>query len=311
MKRKILVFGVTGEIGGRIAILARDAGHDVTGVSRGLRKTAYDLDGINLISGDKFNEEFIANLASAENYDAIIDSVPMANAMRLYKKYFTNVSNIMVCSSTGVYVPLTYLPADEKHPWRVDTSVNFHHRSLEDAELISWYKNENFPITIFRPTNIIGEGPAPLELWGGRNIEFYRTLKGNRKLYIPDCEDILVQSGYNWDLASAFVLALDKTDEIRGEIFNISSTKAVPLGEFLWKAKKVLASTSETVIVSTDELLAMKELNVHWRFGLEFLMLHMCFDISKARDVLGYNPKVSTLDGLEAALRYQMSIGEL
>jgi nucleoside-diphosphate-sugar epimerase len=33
MQRKVLIFGATGEIGGRIARLCADAGHQVTGVT--------------------------------------------------------------------------------------------------------------------------------------------------------------------------------------------------------------------------------------------------------------------------------------
>ena len=311
MKRKVIVFGATGEIGGRIACLARDAGHDVTGVCRGSRKTDLDLTGIKFIHGDKFDESFITETAK-NNYDAVIDSVPMAKSMALYHKHFRSAENVFVCSSTGVYVPLTYFPADEKHEWRKDTSLNFIHRSREDMDLLERYENSAFPITIFRPTNIIGEGCVPLELWGGRNIEFYRILKRGEPIVIPrDCEEILVQSGYNWDLASAFALALDKGDKVRGEIFNISSAKAVTLKEFLAKAMDVLGSKSEIVRVSNEELLGMKQYNVHWHYGLDFLLLHMCFDISKARNILGYNPKVSTLEGLEKALTDLVNKGEL
>ena len=93
MGRKVIVFGVTGEIGGRIACLARDAGYDVTGVSRGNRQPELDLSGIRLLCGDKFNESFIAETAKT-HYDALIDSVPMARSMALYKKYFRSVEKV-------------------------------------------------------------------------------------------------------------------------------------------------------------------------------------------------------------------------
>ena len=49
MKRKIMVFGATGEIGGRIARLCADAGHTVIGVSRGVnRRAMVDLSGVEI-----------------------------------------------------------------------------------------------------------------------------------------------------------------------------------------------------------------------------------------------------------------------
>ena len=63
-----------------------------------------------------------------------------------------------MCGSTGVYVPLLYLPADEDHPWREKTPVNFYHQSQRDDVALALWEKESFPVTIFRPTNIIGAG---------------------------------------------------------------------------------------------------------------------------------------------------------
>ena len=43
----------------------------------------------------------------------------------------------------------------------------------------------------------------------------------------------MIQSGYNWDLASAFVKAIDYPEAVRGEIFIISCKRAITLGQYL------------------------------------------------------------------------------
>ena len=49
MGRKVLVFGATGEIGGRIAQLAVAAGHDVYGAARGkYENDLVDLTGVKM-----------------------------------------------------------------------------------------------------------------------------------------------------------------------------------------------------------------------------------------------------------------------
>ncbi len=310
-KRNVVVFGATGEIGGRIANLAAAAGHHVCGVTRG-RQTAetVSLEGVELLKGDKNDEDFLRSLAASRHFDVIIDTVPWKETADRYMRCFPDVENVFVCSSTGTFVPLRYFPADETHPWREKTAFNFYEQSCWDARFLELFETKQFPITIFRPTNIIGEGRIPLELWGGRNIEFFRKLKANEPVTIAPCEEIMVQSGYNWDLASAFVLALDHPDEVRGEIFTISCKRAVTLGEYLKTAMEYLNSSSEILHAEPEKLTEIYP-GVRMHYGLEFLLCHMCLDISKAQRVLGYAPKMTTQEGLVRALSWCEKTGLL
>lgn len=302
--RKVIVFGASGEIGGRIANLAVKAGHKVYGVTRGLNKRAVvPLDGVNMLKGDKNDPAFMEEIGKSLDYDAVIDSIPNLNTIKFTRQFFKKAENIFFCSSTGTFVPLQYLPADENHPWRNKTPVNFYPQCIRDAIALDLFTSEGYPITIFRPTNIIGAGRVPLELWGGRDINFFRLLRDNKPVVIPDCEHILIQSGYNWDLASAFVLGLDKPDAVRGQIFIISTKRAITLGQYLRTAMEFLGSKSEIAHVPPRELLKIYP-EIEWTHGLDFLMEHMCLDISKVSNTLGYSPTKTTQEGLLEALTW-------
>lgn len=302
-KRKVLVLGCTGEIGGRVARLCADAGHEVLGISRGKGKRFTDLEGVTRLIGDKYNETYLHKLDAEFHPQVIVDTVPWMGAADRYARCFPNGENFFFCGSTGKYVPLQFLPADETHPWREDKKVNFYNQSLMDAEMFDLHDKTGFPFTIFSPTNIIGEGCVPLELWGGRNIEFYRLLKANEPVPIPPCQNVLVQSGYNWDLASAFAKAVDHPEAVRGQQYVISSKKAIPLGLFLQTAMDYLHSKSKIQVVSCDELVKLRP-DIHIVHGLDFLMEHMCFDIGKAQRDFGYAPKLTTQEGLLKALAW-------
>lgn len=312
MKQKLLIFGVTGEIGGRVARLACDAGFEVHGVSRGVKKRRQEVDpsGITLHAGDKYDEAFLSSLADSVAPTAIVDTIPNEKISTLFQKHFPMAENVLFCSSTGTFVPLQSFPADENHPWREQTAYNFFFKSQVDIRALELYKEKGFPVTILRPSNIIGEGTVPLELWGGRCIRFFQDLKAGRPVTITDCESILIQSGYHWDLAGAFLQALEHPDAIRGEIFIISAKRAITLGKYLETAMDFLHSKSEIRHVSPEELCRTNP-DVTREYGLDFLLQHMCLDISKAERVFGYAPGKTTEEGLVSALSWCEQTGLL
>jgi nucleoside-diphosphate-sugar epimerase len=309
--RKVLVFGATGEIGGRIARDCVRAGHKVIGISRGKNSNEHvELEGVQMICGDKSDESFIRDTVAKLDYDAVINSVPNINDVELCSKYLKKAENVLFCSSTGTFVPLRYFPADENHPWREKTPVNFYQQCVRDARAIELWETEDFPVSILRPTNIIGPGRVPLELWGARDIAFFKKLKSGESISIAPCEHILLQSGYNDDLAGAFVKVLDYPDEVRGEIFIISCRKAITLGAYLSTAMQFLNSKSEIRRVSPEELMKIYP-EITWTNRLDFLLEHMCFDIGKAERIFGYVPRKTAEEGLADALEWCEKTGLL
>jgi len=307
-RKKVLLFGATGELGSRVAHCCVDSGHHVTGVTRGKNTgtgcIGVDLSAVEFLTGDKGDENCLKKLADEKKFDVVIDIVPTTEHLELAFKYFAGkIEHYFLCSSTGTYVPLLYYPADEEHPWRQKTPVNFFPQCLRDARALQLWEQNNFPVTIFRPTNIIGPGRIPLELWGGRNILYWKLMKENKHLEIPLNGKILLQSGYNDDLAAAFAAAVSKGPEISGEIYIISSSKAVTLDTYFEVAKDFLKSKSPLEYIPIDEIIERRGKEVS-RVGIEFLVEHMCFDITKARHHLAYEPKVTPQQGLINALKW-------
>ena len=304
-EKRILVFGATGEIGSRIVRGCVDFGHKVTGITRGTNsRHRVDLDGAELLAGDKGKEDCYTRVLAGREFDVVIDTVPATEHVELAFRHFNNrIEHYFMCSSTGTFVPLQYIPADEKHPWQEDTGVNFFHQSQRDAYALELFKQHGFPVTVFRPTMIIGPGRIPLELWGGRNPLYFKMMRENQPLEIVGSGEILLQGGYNDDLASGFVLGASAGPEISGEIFSISCKRSVTLKHYFDVAKDFLNSTSSVEYVTAEEILARRPDDASAKNAI-FLCEHMCFDLEKAERILGYSPKYSIEQGLENALRW-------
>ncbi len=303
--KRVLVLGTTGECGGRIAKGCADAGHNVTGVSRNTNEAPHvDLDGVERLQGDKGDPETFTSLLAGREFDVVVDAVPQTDHVKLVFEHLNGrIEHYFIISSTGTYAPLLCCPADESNPWREETGINFYWQSQRDSYALDLCREHGFPVTIFRPTNIIGRHRIPLELWGGRNIKYWELMREGKTVEIPETDQVLLQSGCNDDLATAFVLGASKGPEINGEIYIISCRRAVTLATYFQAAKEILDSKSEVEVLPIDAIAERRTGDVDVG-GMRFLVEHMCFDVGKAERELGYAPQYSTEQGLEQALKW-------
>ncbi|MDQ8194516.1 hypothetical protein QEH59_08760 [Coraliomargarita sp. SDUM461004] len=132
----------------------------------------------------------------------------------------------------------------------------------------------------------------------------------NKQIDLPESPSILLQSGCNEDLASAFVAAVEKGSEIAGRAYILSSKRAVTFGQFFEFVKEHLGSSSEARYLPRGEFVKRlaDESAVYW---LDFLLAPTIFDISSAENDLGYSPEYTILQGLHEALLWCQEEGLL
>ena len=302
----ILIFGTTGELGSRVASQCVQKGYNVTGVSRGLNQRHYvPLEGVEIITGDKGDESLYRDKLANMKWDAVIDTVPEEEHIALVEKYFNGkIDHYIICSSAGTYTPFVTFPVGEEHPWEDEPEgERYNELKRRDKNAFKYYKEKDFPVTILRPSNIIGRGRSPFTLWGDRDINFYKDIKAGKNIDIPESPYLLIQSGTNEDLASAFVGAVEKGSEICGKAYILSSKRAVTFKDFFECVKEFFGSSSKARYVPRDEFVKRlpDESAVYW---LDFLLFPTIFDISAAEKDLDYKPMFTTLQGLREALEW-------
>ena len=301
---RILVIGGTGELGHHIANGLAARGHAVTALSLAetvltngnhliLDGRGFTLDGrIECVQVDKTDADALERAAVPMAPEVIIDTVPSEESVRIIHGLFAGkIRHYIHCSSTGVYGPLQYVPCDEAHPWDPQPGDFYATVVQRDQLALTLFQRDGFPATILRPTMIIGPGGLPVDNLGGRGAWFLQDLAANRPLELPEDGDVLVQAGLNADLAQAFVLAAEQSERAIGEIFNISCKRAVTVRQYVEFFKEAMGSTSPLVPTPVETIVQNHvddgRVDDYW---FRFFCRHMCYDLTKARERLGYDP---------------------
>ncbi len=159
------------------------------------------------------------------------------------------------------------------------------------------------PLTIIRPSNIIGAGDVPLDIWGARNPGFFQRLLNGQVISIPNDGQALLQPVHRDDVARPFVLAL--TDPAPFRLFNVSSDYAVTLNYYVEVLGELLGCSPVVEHVPAADLLKnYPDPQKLTPAGLKFLCLHMCFQIGKIKAGLGFEPQWRPETALEQSIKW-------
>lgn len=273
--------------------------HEVISVHRG--QTSFEADGMKEVFLDKNDRREMSSFFRETDLDAVMDTILQAEDLRFIIPLLeSKIGHYVHCGSTGVYTPMEKIPAREDDPCDPPTELGGFEKKLEqDKVLLDAYRDSGFPATIMRPTNIQGPGDIPLDLWGGRDPNYFRRISRDKKIIVPNDGRALLQPGYVEELGDAFCLALENPDS-KGQIYNISRERSVTLNSYLSLIMNIMGSSSEVEHLDLDEILAQyPEYFESGSSGLRFVCEHMCVDISKAKRDLGFHPRID----LEEALR--------
>ncbi len=299
---KVLVCGGTGWVGHTIVEALLEKGHKATILCRGTPGRFPVPEGADLIKADKSELESFRKAVEGMEFDVVVDSVPTKESVENCAEIFSGkIRQYIHCSSTGVYAPLDRIPADEDHPW-INKNPWFQGKRDLDILALEKFEKSGFPVTIVRPSNIIGAGKIPLDIWGARSPGYWRRLKEGKPITVPNHGDALLQPCHVRDVAEVHALAAGR-DQAIGRTYIASAAYSITLNQYVEVSRKFLGSRSPVIHMDAEKLIARFEGTGKLdAIGMRFLCLHMCFDISRALRELGYEPRYTPEQGLEDSL---------
>ncbi|MDP6631264.1 MAG: hypothetical protein QGH42_04805 [Kiritimatiellia bacterium] len=139
---------------------------------------------------------------------------------------------------------------------------------------------------------------------GDRRESFLREILERKIMDLPDNGMSLLQPIHVRDLASMFRLAIEAPESI-GQVYNACLEKAVTLNRYLEITAAVLGCEVQIAYAPVDDLLA-RYADICSAKGLRFLVTHMCYDIRKPREALGYEPHCTTEEAIKETVLWSV-----
>ena len=303
----VLVISGTGWVGHQVVRVLSAAGHDVAVTSRGGARRYPLSDQVPIFQMQRGDADALDQIMTQWRPRIVIDLIPLPSdieaTIALCQRH--TIDHYLHCSSTSVYPPLEYLPADEDHPWERDTPGYGAAKVEVDGAVLRAFDEHGFPATVLRPSNIHGEGQLPLDGLGGRYAEYWRRVFNDQPVSVPGRGQMLLQPVHCRDLAESFLAAIEHRDAALGQTYIITGDKATTLHRYIATAVQVVGSSSpiERLPIETytcDYVAGYGPADG----GLQFLLEHMCFTADKARQDLHWTPRVGLEEGLRRTMQW-------
>ena len=303
---KILVIGGNGHVGSFLVPQLLKNGHEVWIGGRYGKpipegSASYGAKSVVCTTND---EESLKAMAK-EGFDVVMDFP--GTAYKAYMALRDHTRHFIACGSQWMFGESTRVPVPEIFSTRC-FSDGYARRFDEIREMIADSGTHQAVFTAIMPPNICGPHKIPLDTLGGRDVEVHRANKRGEVVYLPDGPQCLISPCDADDIATLFRLAAEHRSAAAGQIFNVGSAYGLTASEFVRAYGYIHNVEIPIEYVSwqkyRDEISPSQ--GAWWHF-----YSHMCPDISKARKLLGYEPKYTPEQTMERAIGWMRDQGML
>jgi nucleoside-diphosphate-sugar epimerase len=308
---RVAVIGATGHVGTYLVPRLVRAGHEVVAISRGEREPyvpAPEWRRVERIALDREAADFGERVA-ALGADAVVDMLCFtpASAQQLVDALRPSRPLLVHCGSIWVHGPVARVPVTEDEPrtaygdygtGKVAIETLLHRETLAGG----------VPSVVLHPGHISGPWPS-ITPAGNLDLEVWRRLASGEPLPLPGLGLGVLHHVHGDDVAQAFERALTCPAAI-GSSFHVVSEQAMTLrglaaGVAAWFGR-------EPVIELVDWAEFERRVGAeHAEVSREHLGRSIAASIDRARDVLGYRPRCSSLDALHESLRRLVADGHV
>lgn len=224
MSLNVLFIGGTGTISSACVQLAVERGMQLCLLNRGQSGRSVPA-GVEILSGDIRNKDAVQEALGSRMFDAVVDWIAFTpDHIEMDLELFRGrTSQYVFISSASVYqTPPASLPVTESTPLRNPFWTYSRAKIACEDRLIKAYREENFPITIVRPSHTYDRTLFPMH---GQYTILHRMRAGKKVIVHGDGASLWTLTHHR-DFAKGFVGLLGLPQAI-GETFHITSDEVL------------------------------------------------------------------------------------
>lgn len=317
--KEVLITGVAGMIGSHLADSLLAKGYRVLGVddlsvgkmehiTQNLNNTNFTFHKINILNYEALEKicpdsglEAIVHMAASKkiaedgnSLEVLLNNVRgTESALKLAKRA---KCRFILGSTSDVYGMSSDIPFKEDGNLLLGPTVarrwSYAVSKIYSEQLaFAYYKEHQVPIVIVRYFG--GFSPRASFDWRSGHIPvFIDAILNNREIVIHGDGTQTRSMGYVTDLVRGTVLAMQNLDAV-GEIINIGNDEELSIIDTAYLIKKVVEEVTGKSVKLKLKFIPFREV-----FGKYRDIMRRVPDLSKARKLLGYEPKVKLEDGL-------------
>lgn len=324
---KLFVTGATGFTGGHLARELVRQGHQVHAQVRkgsdisGLQDPNITLFEGSITSRDDLEEamagcEKVYHIAAvfrtAGHPDSYYRDINVGGTVAILETaQKLGLERVVHCSTGGVHGHIADPPCTETSPFHPGDIYQV--TKLEGEQEVMKAAEKGQRVTVFRPASIYGPGDLRL-------LKLFKTIhNGSFKMigpgrvhfhtvYIDDLVDGIIRCGTN--------------DKALGEVFLLAGPKSVPLSELVQDVADSVGVDGPKGSIPVGPVMFAAKLCEAICVPLKidppiyprrvgFFTKHREFDCTKAREMLGYDPKITTAEGVRRTAQWYFDEGHL
>jgi NAD dependent epimerase/dehydratase len=197
-----------------------------------------------------------------------------------------NIEKIIITSTSETYGTALYTPIDEKHLYQPQSPYSASKIAADNIAL-SFFYSFNLPVSIIRPFNTYGPRQSSRAIIPTIITQILKNQEDLKLGNLSPTRDLT----FVLDTCDAFI-KMCKIDNLEGEIINIGNSSEISIGDLAKMIKNLMNSEIKIVSESIRARPEKSEVN------------RLLANITKARKLLGWEPKYALTEGLKLTIEW-------
>jgi len=288
---KILIIGGSRFLGYHLTRYLLDEGHKITLFNRGQSGDDFGRK-VKKIRGDRYNWQQFSGTLSSQTFDVVVDMIAFRkeDSLAAVKLFSGKIGHFIHISTAAVYIVTKNYPCPLREedfqrelisePVGGDELWTYGYQKRQCEEVLQEaFKQEGFPVTIFRLPIVIGERDYTL-----RAYSYIIRIMDGKPLILPDGGMNVFTLIYQGDIVRTIAYNLLNPSSL-GQAYNLAQEEIVSLRAFVKTIAHVMEKKVELVNIPVEVL---KRTPLELSFSPFTMRRPLILDVYKAKSQLHF-----------------------